>query len=314
MKGKTTVQVQLEKLFKHCRQNSIGSRHRYFDSCKVFLRFVSEKFKVQNIKNIQDKHLVAFIEHRKEQGISPKTIKNDISAVRYLHDQLPFAGMKAKSANLSTNAELKEKYGVNIDQTPMVLGNRGWAKNEFDNAITIAHQQGKPEYAQVITLCHSMGLRITEAMAISRAQAEAALRSGIYKVGKEAKGGRVREVPLSEAGRKVFVDTLKGTTRGERLFINVAAGEKTHLAVRKAETWLKVNREKFATPEGKDTRYWYNGKVPELTFHGLRYSYVQSRMEELQSQGYSRDAAASIVSQEVGHNRIDVVNVYMGKQ
>ena len=50
-----------------------------------------------------------------------------------------------------------------------------------------------------------------------------------------------------------------------------------------------------------------------LTYHGLRYSYVQERMEHLQNEGFSRDAAAQIVSQEVGHERIEVINVYAGR-
>ena len=54
----------------------------------------------------------------------------------------------------------------------------------------------------------------------------------------------------------------------------------------------------------------YKGDEKPLTFHGLLYNYVQDRMNALQREGYTRDAAAQIVTQEVGHNRIEVISIY----
>ena len=45
--------------------------------------------------------------------------------------------------------------------------------------------------------------------------------------------------------------------------------------------------------------------------HGLRHSYAQERMAELQSCGFDYAAAREIVSQELGHFRGDVVEVYL---
>jgi hypothetical protein len=44
--------------------------------------------------------------------------------------------------------------------------------------------------------------------------------------------------------------------------------------------------------------------------HGLRHSYAQNRMDELQQQGLIYAAALGIVSQELGHFRPDITNVY----
>ncbi len=45
--------------------------------------------------------------------------------------------------------------------------------------------------------------------------------------------------------------------------------------------------------------------------HGLRHSYAQERMEELQKQGKTYHHAREIVSQELGHFRGDIVEVYL---
>ncbi len=50
---------------------------------------------------------------------------------------------------------------------------------------------------------------------------------------------------------------------------------------------------------------WSNGA------HGLRHSYAQERMRELQTQGKAYYPARELVSQELGHFRGDIVEVYL---
>ena len=45
--------------------------------------------------------------------------------------------------------------------------------------------------------------------------------------------------------------------------------------------------------------------------HGLRHSYAQARMAELRDCRYSYEAALGIVSQEMGHFRADITEVYL---
>lgn len=45
--------------------------------------------------------------------------------------------------------------------------------------------------------------------------------------------------------------------------------------------------------------------------HGLRHSYAQERMDELQAGGLNRAAALAIVSQELGHFRPEITEVYL---
>jgi integrase len=45
--------------------------------------------------------------------------------------------------------------------------------------------------------------------------------------------------------------------------------------------------------------------------HGLRHTYAQSRMDELQGRGFIYSEALGIVSQELGHFRPDITEVYL---
>ena len=45
--------------------------------------------------------------------------------------------------------------------------------------------------------------------------------------------------------------------------------------------------------------------------HGLRHTYAQNRMYQLQGLGLSYEQALAIVSQELGHFRPDITEVYL---
>lgn len=308
--GKSTVETQVDKLFKHTRQNSFATRARYEDSSRLFSKFLHERFKLQNLRNVSDKHVVAYVMHRQQEGLAPKTIKNDLAAIRYLHDQV-----QNPRFTLSDNRQLQQLHGITLAKTPQVTGDRAWTEREYRDMKGLANALGRSDVADVMTLARTMGLRIAEAAASRRAQAEQALRTGIYPVLGEAKNGKHREVPLSPEGRKVLQERMTNTPRGGRLF--VPPGEKTHRIVNRLEKFLQYHRAKVETAEGAEQRTRLQqdkggNQTKPLTYHGLRYNYVQERMDKELAKGFNEEQAALIVSKEVGHERIDVIAIYQG--
>ena len=309
-KGDSAITAHMKKLFKHTRTGSFQTRKRYEKACKTFTDFLNERFKLKNLRNLQDKHIVAYIEHRQANGIADKTIKTDLGAIRYMHDLVPNAKYE-----LSSNVELKGMYNIQLDQTKAVKGDRAWKKDEYEGMKQLLNEQVKtaasntPQITHdVAVLARTMGLRVSEAVCMRRSQAENALRTGIYEVRGEAKGGKHREVSLSKEARAMLNERLKNVARGERVFVK--QGEKAHEVINRIEKHLERCREAVTTSDGVASRVNYEGEEKPLTFHGLRYNYVQDRMNALQREGYTRDAAAHIVTQEVGHNRIEVIKIY----
>lgn len=312
-KGASSIHNQLEAKFRHARSGSYGTRARYKQSCVKFADFINEKFKMQNLRNLQDKHIVAYIQHRQAQGISPKTIKSDLGAIRYLHDMIDNAKYE-----LADNATLAKDYGVFLDKTPAVKGDRSWTKQEYEGMLAklddLSRQTGHlgataSDMKCILPICRTMGLRITEAVAMKRSQAEQALRTGVYQVKGEAKNGLHRAVPLSDEARAVLAVKTAQIERGGLLFVR--EGEKVHQAVGRCEKLLERHREGVTTAEGREQRM-YEGKSNELTFHGLRYGYVQDRVAQEMAKGFNFEQAATFVTKEIGHSRVEIVKVYMG--
>lgn len=48
--------------------------------------------------------------------------------------------------------------------------------------------------------------------------------------------------------------------------------------------------------------------------HGLRYNYAQGRVRDLQAHGVSRDVSKAIVSEEMGHHRVAITEVYLASK
>jgi len=50
-----------------------------------------------------------------------------------------------------------------------------------------------------------------------------------------------------------------------------------------------------------------------LTWHGLLYSYIQDRVRQLQSSGFTGEELKRILSKEIGHERTNVIDIYAGR-
>lgn len=305
--GKSTIEVQMEVCFRHSKRNSYLCRKRYVGSCRPFITYLDDVFKLQNLRNLHDKHVASYVTERQNQGLSAKTILNDLCAIRYLHDLI-----QNPRYELSDNRTLQDKYGLVLEKAPAVNGDRSWTNEEFDRMLQLATDLNREDIKEAMTLAKELGLRVTEVIAMSRAQVEKALRTRVYPVKGEAKNGKHRDVPLTYAAERKMRKLMQATPRGGKVFVK--EGEKVHHVTNRIQQFINHHREKIVTREGeqqrKDRRY---GTPRELTMHGLRYNYVQDRFEtELSKKGVNEIEAAQKITKEIGHNRTNVLKVYKG--
>ena len=83
--------VQAEKLRRHNRQGSYKTKARYYEAFLRFLRFTAEQFHLEKLANLSGKHLAAYVADMQRRELSPATIKTELSAIRFWHDQIPNA-------------------------------------------------------------------------------------------------------------------------------------------------------------------------------------------------------------------------------
>ena len=278
--------IQLDKVVKHTRQGSYKTRERYHSAWKRFCAFLADNYRLEKIANVAPKHIVAYTKYMQEKGLSASTIKTDLTAIRFYHDQMAYTKHTLPDNN---KLNLKKRKFGGVDRT--------WSHCEFNKMIALCWQTGNENYACIAVLGYYTALRIEECFKLDTAQAEKAIKTGILTV--KGKGGLVRDVPVQETIIIELKKMLAITPQGHKLF--VAPNDKTHLAIKRLQNFINYHRNKFADV----------GHGVPLTFHGLRHTAAANWYKSLKDKGFSDYAARKQVAAWLGHGRDDVTRIYL---
>jgi len=230
-------------------------------------------------------------------------------ACRYLTERAQQVGQSQLNADRQA---LAAHLGERLERVPSAaerpdrLAERGRAYTP--QQVTLVHAYQPPHHALATEIAQVAGLRAHELLTLRRAEEQPAAshrtwrddrfqgREGVrYTV--QGKGGLVREVCVPEdlAARleAVRLNTPQRVTdRGIHY--------QQHYRIGGGQAWSQSFSDASCTALG-----WSTGA------HGLRHGYAQTRMEELQACGYRYSDAREIVSQELGHFREDITEVYL---
>lgn len=262
---------------------------------RMFARELKELgFKPQKMRpsDLKGRHIKRLIAKWQNDGLSPATIKNRMSTIRWWSEKVGNPGV------VNSN----DDYGID---------NRVYVSNR-DKSISIREHDLNnlsSHVRQSVELQAAFGLRREESM---KFQPSYALRgqdprtaTKIYIKGTWAKGGRAREIPIfNDNQRQQLINTIK--LAGSGSLIPEHKTYKAHLATFEKET---------------------NGAGIGKT-HGLRHLYAQERYKQLtgfdcpvgseppdsltEAQKMADLAARERISQELGHNRINITSSYLG--
>ena len=137
--------AQLDKLARHNRQESYKTRQRYYEAMRRFCRFLAEEYRLQKLTNISGKHLVAYVRHLQENGKAASTIKTELAAIRFWHDQISNTKHKLPSnGDLADQAPLERRKLQGID--------RHWTPEQFTAFVAVCRETGRTDYADIATL------------------------------------------------------------------------------------------------------------------------------------------------------------------
>ena len=234
-------------------------------------------------------------------------------AVRYLEERGQAVGqktidmerqaMQCMMQNVTQQLPPGEPLPVIKSEHQQALESRAYTAAQVERIVDAQ----TPKNALATEIAYAAGLRAHELLTLQPAgersadqrpalDSKFAGREGErYTV--EGKGGLVREVQIPrdladrlEARR---LDTpLRVTDRG----INY----QSHYDIGGGQRWSNS-----VSAAADRALGWSTGA------HGLRHSYAQERMTELQNQGLTRDRALETVSQELGHFRPEITEVYL---
>lgn len=286
--------ISFKTLLKHNKEGSYSTHANRCARVEQTMETLAEKYTgLQNVREIKTRHVNYLVEKWKGEGLSAGTIKNRMTDLRWLSRKIGKPNIVHRT---------NDEYGIE---------RRQFTHNENNIAKTLEPQELERvsnEYVQQsLQLQEAFGLRREESIKFQPQYADKGDHIRIKDTW--AKGGRYREVPITTEKQREVLNNVREFCRenGSRSLI---PPEKNY-------------RQQLAIYEKQCSR----GELYKN--HGLRHNYAQERYKDLTgwecpkrggklasdmtADERTLDRLARLtVSQELGHNREDVTNNYLG--
>lgn len=244
----------------------------------------------ESLKDITPERAIAYLEQRAEM-VGQKSLDMERQA------------LQAMMQHVTHKLEPDERLPVVKSEHEQILESRAYTREQVQE---IAQHQA-PQNALATELAYAAGLRAHELLTLERAELQQAdqrpaladkfaEREGeLYTV--TGKGGLTREVIIP----KDLAERLEDRRLDEPRMVT----DRGIHYEQKYDIGAGRNFSQSFSRASENALGWSNGA------HGLRHSYAQERMEELQQAGATREHALEVVSQEMGHFRPDITEVYL---
>ena len=235
---------------------------------------------VTTLRELRAADLRAFMAERRSDGIESRSLARALSAIKSFFRYLEREGLLASEA-LNTVRTPRAKKSLPKALTVLEARSTIPATAELEDRPWIAARD-----MAVIALCYGAGLRISEALSISRADLEG---PALRVVGK---GGKTRMVPLIEPVRQAVAAYVElcpfPLTPSQKLFRGVKGGELSPRLIQ-----MRVAQLRGAL-----------GLPPSATPHALRHSFATHLL------GRGGDLRA--IQELLGHASLSTTQIYTG--
>lgn len=149
----------------------------------------------------------------------------------------------------------------------------------------------------------ALGTRLEEISTLRTTHVVNARRTGILHL-TNTKGGRPRDLVVSDKIISQLETAMRDVPRGGYVFI--PDGTPVHAFIQSAKDFVYNHRDKFQDP----TRPGDPNRA-ELHWHSFRHQFAQEKYAELRSQGLTDREARQEIATLLGHDRVEVTNVYV---
>lgn len=249
--------------------------------------------------------LKGFADYLRQHRLGDLRSATEEEARHYLTERSQLVGQKTLDLDRQAiQIHLGQRLEIVSSSKESTLATRSYTSAQVER---IAHAQGEAN-SLATRLAYHAGLRAHELLTLRPAGERVASAHRQWSAerftGREGKrytvvgkGGLVREVVLA----RELVTALEASRLEEpRLAIDRGVHYSQHYAIGGGRTWSQS----FSSASKRELGFSNGG-------HGLRHSYAQERMAELQQQGMRYDQAKATVAQEVGHFDKDTTEAYL---
>jgi hypothetical protein len=265
--------------------HSIGTRDNYLEKWQEIGRFAKEEFAIRDLEKLTADHVRQFLNYKIELGVSYSHWSGYCAAVGKLENALNAYSDKNDRGNAyDFRSVVHELRPEARSELPRFEGTRN-----YDSPESLTEAVPDPSHQLAARIQHESGLRIAGACSISASQ--------LKGLGRDVHTGKlVGLVDYIGKGGKPGTAQLAPETY-QRLADHIRA----HGQFKVSADGYRASLKAAADRTGQD----YNGS------HGLRWNFAQERFSALQAQGHSYEKCLGVVSNALGHNRIEITKHYL---
>jgi len=285
------LNYQLKQL---CLRNRDGSYRTQADRERQLTLIANQLhalgYRKMNTQSLKPKHVEALVEHWQREDISVGTIKNRLTVIRWWAQKVNRQNVVARS---------NDHYGI--------------PDRQFVTNVSKAQTVTVPDLERVRDLHVRMSLELQQAFGLRREEA-IKFQPGFADQGDHialkaswTKGGKPRVIPVRSETQRSVLDRVR----------QFAGNGSLIPSSRNYRQQLRIYE-----------RHTANAGLSKM--HGLRHAYSQQRYQELTGwpapaaggptvkaltpeQKLADQKARLTISRELGHERIQVVGIYLGK-
>ncbi len=264
-----------------------SQRHRGLQLIARELRSLG--YELPGAKSLKPKHIAALVSQWKANGLSAGTLKNRMAWVRWW-------GQKIQKSSVLPR-----------DNTELGIERRSTWKGQKAHTTAADRLAALPERAQLaVKLQMAFGLRLEESLKLRPAVADKG--TALTLQASWCKGGRARVIPIHHPRQRALLDELRAAVGDGSL---VPDGQ-SYIAARKElerVTWAAGIRNMHGH------RHWYaQWRYRQLTGTPAPAAGGKTYETMNQEERAADYRARLIVSQELGHNRVDITDAYLGRR
>ncbi|MEC5319329.1 integrase domain-containing protein [Brenneria populi subsp. brevivirga] len=242
------------------------------------IRLLEQNVQIRRVEQLKARHVESYIRERLEQGITKRSLQNEMAAIRCVLKQ-------AGRDRLAASERLSNKS----------LGLSGASRNGTRRAITVEH------YRQVLETVHAKDAGMAAALGLSRLMG---LRSQEAVQCVQSLGTWKQALEHGETRLTVVFGTKGGRPR-ETIILDAGAVRKTldnALSVAENRNGRLIDK-----PDLKSAMKYWHGQASRIGLtgayspHSLRYAWAQDAIRHYLAQGFSEKEALALVAMDLGH-------------
>lgn len=296
---------QIKPVIKRYTEGSYNTHKRYLSVGTRFCDFLGQTSNLQNFRNVQHRHVKAYVEFLQEKGCTPNYILTELSGIKWIHKRMnPKSNLP--QSNRSFHVDKRNPYRLNCSILP----------HEFDGLIKEALRCDRMDVVVTAYLEKYFGLRHEESVTLRVHQIEYAIRNKQLNV-KNTKGGQARDIPVDTKMQEKILSRLLAYVKKNRkqsmdYLICDNHADSVKRKMKSLENWMNNHKKYFVDPNR--TKLKEPGKKPRedtVHWHSLRHSYYQETKKRLLAEGrLTKAQIEKELTEAMGHHRNDINNTY----